>query len=65
MADQPGDDDWAWYDIVVEAKEYRSYRVPGNGQEEARLAFLKAPYDYHYDIIDIYDGVIVEITEVD
>jgi hypothetical protein len=64
MADQP-EDDLPVYKILVVAKEYRTYTVVGNGQDDARVRLLAHRYDYDYDRGDDSedDLEVVEIWE--
>lgn len=64
MADQP-EDDLPVYKILVVAKEYRTYTVAGNGQDDARVRLLTHRYDYDSDRGDDAedDLEVIEIWE--
>jgi len=62
MADRP-EDDLPTFKILVVAKEYRIYTVPGNGQDDARVFFETHWRNLDYDIDGTDEVTVEEIWE--
>jgi hypothetical protein len=63
MADRP-EDNLPAFKILVVAKEYRTYTVVGNGEDDARVALLLTPHDFDYDVGEDCDDLeVLDIWE--
>jgi hypothetical protein len=52
MADDPNKPELQEFSILVIVPEYRTYTVRGDGQDDARVAFLTKPGDFNYEVGD-------------